>query len=141
MTAIGRRIRGYIDGGSNNVKLSIRRLKCTGCEKIHHELPDILVPYKRHCSETIEEIIDEKTDAVGCEASTIQKVKRWFAAKTQYFTGCLVSAAAQVGATVAASTNSLLRKMRESRGWLKRLVRIAVNSNLWVHTRSEFVSS
>lgn len=141
MKVLGRRIRGYIDGESNNLKLSIRRLKCKRCVKIHHELPDILVPYKRHCSETIEEIIDEKTDTVCCEDSTIQKIKRWFAAKTLYFTGCLVSVVARYGTASLAGPISLLRKMRKSNGWLKRLVRIVVNSNLWVHTRSEFLSS
>ena len=141
MTSIGRRIRGYIDGGGNNVKLSIRRLKCKGCEKIHHELPDILVPYKRHCSETIEEIIEEKSETIGCEDSTIRKVKRWFVEKTQYFTGCLISVAARQGGVPPMGSISLLRKTRENGGWLKRLVRMVVNSNLWVHTRSAFLSS
>jgi len=85
--------------------------------------------------------INEKTATVCCEESTIRKVKRWFAAKTQYFTGCLNGVAARYGAALSVGAISLLRKMRESRGWLKRLVRIVVNSNLWVHTRSEFMSS
>ncbi len=141
MTVIGSRRRGYISAEGSNAKLVIRRLKCNHCEKIHHELPDILVPYKRHCSETIEEIIDEKAEDVCCEESTIRKVKHWFARRTQYFTGCLVSVAARHGAALAAGTGSLLRKMRECSDWLKRLVRIVVNSNLWIHTRSTFLTN
>ncbi|WP_302848190.1 DUF6431 domain-containing protein [Paenibacillus naphthalenovorans] len=37
--------------------LSLRRLHCTGCCKIHHELPDFLVPYKRYESTCIEEVV------------------------------------------------------------------------------------
>ncbi|WP_335338494.1 DUF6431 domain-containing protein [Paenibacillus naphthalenovorans] len=37
--------------------LSLRRLRCTGCCKIHHELPDFLVPYKRYESTCIEEVV------------------------------------------------------------------------------------
>ena len=123
------------------MKLVIRRLKCKRCEKIHHELPDILVPYKRHCAETVEQIVNEKTEEVSCEDSTIRKIKQWFNDKEQYFTGCLVSVAARHGAALSAGATSLLRKMRECSGWLKRLVRIVVNSNLWVHTRSAFLTN
>ncbi|WP_307545897.1 DUF6431 domain-containing protein [Paenibacillus sp. V4I5] len=31
--------------------LVIRRLHCSQCLKIHHELPDCIVPYKRYESE------------------------------------------------------------------------------------------
>lgn len=139
MTVIGSRKRGYINAEGSKVKLVIRRLKCKRCVEIHHELPDILVPYKRHSSETVEQIVDEKTEDVSCEDSTIRKIKRWYINKEQYFTGCLVSVAARHGAALAAGTISLLRKMRECSGWLRRLVRIVVNSNLWLHTRSEYL--
>ncbi|MGI6649770.1 MAG: DUF6431 domain-containing protein [Bacillota bacterium] len=43
------------DVGNQNV-LVIRRLRCRHCHRIHHELPDILVPYKRHSSESIESV-------------------------------------------------------------------------------------
>ena len=46
--------------------LVIRRLRCqnANCWTIHHELPDILVPFKRYGRETIEKIIntDEAAD-------------------------------------------------------------------------------
>ncbi|MDA8199425.1 MAG: DUF6431 domain-containing protein [Thermaerobacter sp.] len=34
--------------------LVIRRLRCTGCRWIHHELPACLVPYQRYDAETLE---------------------------------------------------------------------------------------
>ena len=138
---IGSRKRGYIDVEDNNMTLVIRRLKCKRCGKIHHELPDILVPYKRHGSETIEEIIDEKTDTVCCEESTIRRIKHWFDERVRYFEGCLASIAVQHGATPTVGAIALLREMRENSGWLKSLVRIVVNSNLWVHTRSAFLTN
>ena len=141
MTVIGSRKRGYINAEGCNVKLVIRRLKCKRCVEIHHELPDILVPYKRHCSETVEQIVDEKTEDVCCEDSAIRKIKQWFIDKEQYFTGCLVSVASRHGAALSANTISLLRKMRENGGWLKRVVRIVTNSNLWVHTRSAYLTN
>ena len=39
--------------------LRIRRLQCRSCLKIHHELPDILVLYKRHAAATIEAVLKE----------------------------------------------------------------------------------
>lgn len=123
------------------MKLVIRRLGCKGCGKIHHELPDILVPYKRHCSETVERIVDEEAEDVSCEESTIKRLKRWFTERTRYFTGCLIAVSALHGAALTAGAISLLRKMRENSGWLKKLVRIVANSNLWVHTRSAYLTN
>lgn len=121
--------------------LVIRRLKCKHCKRIHHELPDILIPYRRHSSETVEQIVDEKTEDVCCEESTIRRIKRWFDGRAWYFEGCLIAMAAQHSAPLTTGAISLLRKMRENSGWLKRLVRIVTNSNLWVHTRSAFLTN
>jgi len=40
-------------------KLIIRRLYCKDCDLLHSELPDTVIPYKRHARETIEAIISE----------------------------------------------------------------------------------
>ncbi|WP_322555762.1 DUF6431 domain-containing protein [Sporosarcina beigongshangi] len=32
-----------------------RRLRCLVCRKIHHELPNFMIPYKRYDARTIEE--------------------------------------------------------------------------------------
>ncbi|MDR1548940.1 MAG: DUF6431 domain-containing protein [Hungatella sp.] len=46
-----RKIRHY--GGKRSC-LSIRRLKCTGCKKLHNELPDILTAEDYPCHKTME---------------------------------------------------------------------------------------
>ena len=52
--------------------LSIRRLRCADCKRIHHELPDILVPYKHHVRESIETTITAETQmSVIADESTL----------------------------------------------------------------------
>ena len=56
LKVIGSRGRGQNDSAGNKITLIIRRLRCQSCRKIHHELPDRVIPYKRHCAETVEKI-------------------------------------------------------------------------------------
>ena len=56
----GVRRRKYIKDSGEYHTLIIRRLRCKDCNKIHHELPDILIPYKRHCVNTIEKIVADE---------------------------------------------------------------------------------
>jgi hypothetical protein len=110
---------------------------------MHHELPDILIPYKRHCTETVECIVEEEVISVCCEVSTIKKISDWFRGRARYFFGCIESIFADRGCKPDNSSVSLLHRIKNIIGgrpwWLKRLVRIVVNSNLWVHTRSEYL--
>jgi hypothetical protein len=114
-----------IDSGGTTLSITIRRLRCAGCGKIHHELPDMIVPYKRHCAETIEKMIAGNTDGIDCEERTIRRIKAWWAACTLYF-------------------NSIRRSVREKYGcelaWgaPKETVRAVVNCHLWPHTRSVY---
>jgi hypothetical protein len=71
---LGRRWRGYIDANGEKRGVQIRRLRCVECGKIHHELPDLLVPYKRHCADTIVSIAAGETDAVPCDPSCTHKI-------------------------------------------------------------------
>ena len=45
--------------GGTCTYIRIRRMKCYACGKLHHELPDILVPYKHYAAEVIENVVDE----------------------------------------------------------------------------------
>ena len=58
--------------------LLIRRFYCYPCKRVHHELPDIIVPYKRHSAKSIEGIInkDEETPVL-MEESTINRIQNW----------------------------------------------------------------
>ena len=61
---------------------------CGVCKKIHHELPDNIVPYKRHCAETIEKITKGNTD-VPCESKTVQRIYAWWSTVVSYFMNIL----------------------------------------------------
>ncbi len=61
------------------VVLIIRRLRCCECEKIHHELPDILVPYKRYGNESFEVVVSgDNNHSVAADESTIYRLRSWF---------------------------------------------------------------
>ena len=114
------------DGGEKI--LLIHRLECSKCEKIHHELPDILVPYKRHCAVTIENIIAGSDSDVCCEESTIRRIRGWWQTLYIYFKGVCDALAAKHGIRFA---NPLQPK---------ETVRAVVNAHLWVSTRSACLS-
>jgi len=104
--------------------LIIRRLRCCECGKIHNELPDILIPYKRHCAETIENAVNDKTDDICCEESTIRKIRRWWAGLVLYFHSVLASLEAKYDV-------KFLESIKPAE-----IARAIVNANLWTHTRS-----
>jgi hypothetical protein len=122
LEVIGIRDRGLIDGAGNKEMLVIRRLRCVHCKKIHHELPDILVPYKRHCAETIENVIAEENAC--CDFATEYKIKAWWSAFCLYFESIKISL--QMKYRAVFSQNPTPREM----------IRAIANTNLWVHTRT-----
>jgi len=126
---IGIRKRKVINGSGEKQTLIIRRMRCEDCRTIHHELPDIVIPYKRHCAETVEKIIIDDTDGLNCEESTLQRIKVWWTSCFLYF-------------------ESVMASLREKHGALfsrnpapKEIIRAITNANLWIHTRSAVLSS
>ena len=74
MKVIGSRKRKYINGIGEKIILAIRRLRCSHCAKVHHELPDILIPYKRYGSESIEVVVSGESElTVAADESTINR--------------------------------------------------------------------
>jgi hypothetical protein len=144
LIVIGSRKRILYDGSGEKRILVIRRLRCKGCSRVHHELPDQIVPYKRYASESIEEILDQDSPAVACESSSIYRIRRWFLEISEYIAGCISAVAAQRGLVSAGKSRSSILRIKEQvgedAGWMARAVRILANTNLWVHTRSAFVS-
>jgi hypothetical protein len=124
----GNRQRKYIDTDGNTKTLLIRRLRCTSCGKIHHELPDILVPYKRHCAETIEQITDKRLNSSNCDANLVYRILLWWRSMSIYFKGVMSALRAKFGAVISASPPP------------KELVRAAANAHLWKSTRSAYLS-
>ena len=39
--------------------VSVRRLRCDRCKRLHSELPDILTPRKHYATEIIENVVDD----------------------------------------------------------------------------------
>lgn len=149
LKVIGSRPRRVIDSGGESIILIIRRLRCQACNRIHHELPDILVPYKRYRSDCIEAVVIDRTAAVvAVDESTLYRWRRWFAAIAKHLIGCLRSIAIRYGHEPATEQFSLppspLRRIwlyvGDAPFWLARAVRPVVNTNNWVQTRSVFLS-
>jgi hypothetical protein len=146
---IGSRSRKYLNKAGEKNTLIIRRLSCVNCKKIHHELPDMLVPYKRYDSESIEAVVvrNDKLD-VAVDESTIIRWKNWFKVISHHFIGCLISVAARYEKETVVDLSILPKSVLErifyfvgnSCFWLSRVVRIVVNLNNWVHTRSAFMT-
>lgn len=146
---IGSRKRKYISSDGNRNTLVIRRLRCRQCKHIHHELPDILVPYKRYDSESIESALEDRNNlAVAADDSTISRWRVWFSAGLNHFLGCLTSITAKLGKkaveNIACSPRSRFQRVIDFVGdvarWLARIVRLVANTNNWIHTRSAFLS-
>lgn len=120
--------------------LIIRRLKCQHCQRIHHELPDIIVPYKRYSADAIEEILDErKEETYPCEDSTALRLRCWFSLLRDYFEKalCAIRYRHRQDEEVWQELSNLipLTPITLSAGWLKSIVRILVNSGFWLQTR------
>lgn len=148
LKGIGRRKRGCIDSLGEKIILSIRRLRCIECERIHHELPDMLVPYKRHIRESIETVITGESEiSVIADESTLKRWQRWFFEMADYLQGCLVSIITRYGRKEFVEGPSSLPQSKLHRiwqhvgdapKWLARVVKPITNFNLWPHTRSAF---
>ena len=149
LTVIGSRPRKYINSMGVASILVIRRLRCCHCNRIHHELPDVLVPYKRYGWESIEPVLsDEITLTVAADESTILRWRNWFRERANHFAGCLASISIRffnhsVKESSALSMSVLQRIFNfvgDAPGWLARIVRPIANTNNWIHTRSAFLS-
>ncbi len=130
--------------------LLIRRLRCAACGRIHHELPDCLVPYKRYESACIEEVItnDSTSLSVAADEATLYRIRKWFLRQAPNLLGALKSIALRLRQNLVKESSELSLPAHQrlglyvgkKPGWLARTVRAVVNSNLWVYTRFAFLS-
>ena len=76
------------DGESRT--LIIRRLRCCECVRMHHELPDIVIPYKRYNGENIEEVLPPKDNSPSfpCETIIASLLRIWFLLLCDTLKGC-----------------------------------------------------
>ena len=146
---IGSRKRKSIKSSGEVIILMIRRLRCQSCQRIHHELPDLLVPFKHYDSESIEMVITNPPNLpVAADESTLYRWRSWFDWIGSYLAGCLTSIATRFFAKTVddwpSQPQSVLQRIwhytKPSTGWLSRTVRSVTNLNLWVQTRFAFLS-
>jgi hypothetical protein len=124
LVVIGSRERKIKGSESDVMILVIRRLRCKFCRVIHHELPDIVMPYKRHGANTIEKVIAGEGDWAHCAQGTIGRIRAWWSSCLLYFESVLASLREKYG--LVFSVKSAPRE----------IIRAVVNAHLWVHTRS-----
>lgn len=81
-----RRKRYVRDPEGRRVIYSLRRLRCQakGCGKLHTELPDVLIPYKRYKRETFEAVTAFRKPDIPMEERTHRKMRSWY----RYFRDC-----------------------------------------------------
>jgi len=149
LKVIGSRRRKCINGAGETIVLVIRRLRCLHCGRVHHELPDILVPYKRYGSEDIEAVVSGNTVlTVTADESTLCHWRSWFRERANHFAGWLASIHIRYQKAIIEDSSRLCQSVLlriwqyvgDAPGWLARAVRPIVNSNNWVQTRSAFLS-
>lgn len=124
-----RRIRKAI--GSEEVKqYSLRRLRCQTCGKLHLELPDFLLPYKRYEAKVIVAVIHGEAAQAPNETRTIQKIRSWYKQ--------IISALTGIWHRVVSSGFASPKKEPD----LYLLVRAAVNSGFWpIHPYGHYPGS
>ena len=150
MHVIGSRKRKIVGGAGDHRLLVIRRMRCNQCKKIHHELPDCVVPYKRYEAECVEQVVVEVEAEVSVAAddATLRRWKNWFHEHAVYLLGALRSIAIRFHQDPVEKSSVPSQSAHQdyghyvgdAPGWLARIVRSVVNSNLWIHTRSAFLS-
>ena len=117
----GWRRRGTINHLESSKVLLVRRVKCKGCGKIHHVLPDTIVPYKHYDAEAIEMIIRGKANETFCNESEINRIKSWWVRMKLY----VLDKAETVSETVQTTLNTKLAT----------IIRTLANAHLWPRTR------
>jgi len=141
-----RRNRKYRDEDGDWKTLVIRRLRCSNarCRRIHAELPDFLVPYKRYKVGSIEAVLTGIAQIIPTEESTRQRWKKWYRQLRDHFLGVARSVwrqQAEVERTLFASPS-----IKKSSNWdetaftLAELVSLTVNSGNWLTTRTALVT-
>jgi len=121
-------------------------LCCENCKSIHHEIPDILTPYKHYETGTIENAVTASTPeeiATGVEESTLRRWKAWYERVRSLYGQCIDSLKVQlnpeprVGPSVA--TLSAHQKDGHQGGKksppLVQMVRVITNGNFWGSTQ------
>lgn len=141
-----RRDRQCRDENGDRQALVIRRLRCQNkrCRRIHAELPDFLVPYKRYQVGVIAAVLGGTARIAPLEESTRQRWRAWYDRLRDH----LLGVAASIRRQMQEATRTLLAFPKSetfsfpdlSLLGLADQVRLAVNSGNWITTRSAMVT-
>ncbi len=123
---IGTRRRRFIQENGEKAALMIRRFRCKGCGRIHHELPDMLIPYKQHIAATVEKIYSGNRWDVCCDDNEIRRIYLWLMR-------VFLPMAASLYSPQPTAQRVLLRRSISGSppGWLSELVYRLVSENRW----------
>lgn len=141
-----RRGRKYRDSNGDWKFLVIRRLRCGNprCRRIHAELPDFLVPYKRYQVSAIESVLTGTAQVAPLEESTRQRWRLWYRLLRDHLLGVAASVRRhlqETARTLLASPNPSPITTPSLDGLkLTELVRLTVNTGNWITTRSAMVT-
>lgn len=116
-----RRKRCVIDQEDTKLVFSLRRLFCDRCKRLHTELPDFIIPYKRYGSKVIESLVTDDEGTIPYEGRTRQKIKSWYEKILGHLKG------------VWRQQVSLGFVSPDLSPTLVNLVRAAVNSGMWIN--------
>jgi len=146
LAAYDRRKRPYLDENGDKHPLSVRRLRCQNqqCRRLHTELPDFLVPYKRYAATVFAAVLSGTAPVAPLEESTRWRWRNWYRRLLGYFLGVYASLRRQMQETartlLASPKTPAVVPLLEANPGLSELVRLAVNSGNWVTTRSAVVT-
>jgi hypothetical protein len=137
------RRRGVMDlFGSVTVYL-LRRLRCMVCKKLHTEIPDVIQPYKRYDSATIQRAIDGGPGLSPCVAddSTIRRWKSSFRESAPDMAQRLASLYAREtdGSVPAGAAPRILSGVMSGNDrWLPFVMALLINGGHKLYTRFAF---
>lgn len=130
--------------------VAIRRLYCSRCISIHHEIPDFLVPYKHYENMVIEQAVTENSDRVEAdvEESTIRRWRTWYESILYCYDRCIASINEQLKFVPRESMSDLPLSAHQKNGHsnskkrpkLAKIVHTVVNSGFWKTTQFAFLS-
>ncbi|MFT8710427.1 MAG: DUF6431 domain-containing protein [Sporolactobacillus sp.] len=151
LRVVGSRLRKVADLSGEQKTLRLRRLRCQTCGRIHHELPDFVIPYKRYESTCFERVVKPETRLDSpVDDATLFRWNRWFLDSLNYWMGCLRSMNLRysldrnpmdwTSTDLSTVLEEIGRLFGDGSGWLGRMAKPMANTNLWIHTRSAFLS-
>ena len=123
----GRCIRN-LQTADGNRKLSLKVWYCPECHRSHRELPDSIIPYKRHCADTYIRVYESASaDELDCsiDEKTIRRIRVWVEVFLKFAADILLRLKTEHPGMM---TN---KDVTPSVSALKYFVRIIVNTNEW----------